>query len=181
MLIFKASWVPSEVGYVTMLWLSHRPHHMVVRIAKTESKTILPKGIMKSANIWKATNGLQKMQTVGNWWNHCHWMTVSLDMSTTFFARQLKNGAVDLPCTPVVLTETKLRAEPKTFGTADLKHIRYCAAYVTNSMFYLNHVMQGRWIVATFVISFFGCRFSWLFEAVTLFNPCTPLTVSYVQ
>jgi len=35
------------------------------------------------------------------WWSHCHFLG-SPEMSTSFFARQLKKGAVDLQYTPVV-------------------------------------------------------------------------------
>jgi len=37
-----------------------------------------------------------------HWWSHCHSL-VSPDILTSFFARQLKQGTMDLPYTPVVL------------------------------------------------------------------------------
>jgi len=41
------------------------------------------------------------------WWSHCDCRSLgSLDMSTSFFAKQLKKRAVDLPYTPVVLIAT---------------------------------------------------------------------------
>jgi len=39
------------------------------------------------------------------WWSHCPSLG-SPEMSTSFFARQLKKGAVDLPYTPVVSIAT---------------------------------------------------------------------------
>jgi len=39
------------------------------------------------------------------WWSHCRSLG-SPEMSTSFFARQLKKGAVDLPYTPVVSIAT---------------------------------------------------------------------------
>ena len=40
-----------------------------------------------------------------HWWSHCRSLG-SPEMSTSFFARQLKKGAVDLPYTPVVSIAT---------------------------------------------------------------------------
>jgi len=40
-----------------------------------------------------------------HWWSHCCSLE-SPEMLTSFFARQLKKGAVDLPYTPVVSMAT---------------------------------------------------------------------------
>jgi len=40
-----------------------------------------------------------------HWWSHCRSLG-SPEMSTSFFARQLKKGAMDLPYTPVVSIAT---------------------------------------------------------------------------
>jgi len=40
-----------------------------------------------------------------HWWDHCHCLG-SLHISTSFFAKQLKKGAVDLPYTLVVSIAT---------------------------------------------------------------------------
>jgi len=68
-----------------------------------------------------------------------------------------KKWSHELICATTI-TKTKvakMRAELKNFGTVDLKHLlRYdvVATWVTNWTFYLNCVMQGEWIVATFYI-----------------------------
>ena len=67
------------------------------------------------------------------WWSHCRSLG-SPEMSTSFFSRQLKKGAVDLKKSKEKKTKVgKVRVEPKTIDIAVVTRNHYTTSRMTFS------------------------------------------------
>jgi len=78
---------------------------MVIRTVKAATRKRTSK-VRSNSHTGQSAGSISPDHSQGQmWWRHWHSLG-SPDTSTSFFARPLKNGAVDLPYTPVVSIAT---------------------------------------------------------------------------